>query len=101
MFNTFDEAARALVDFCEQDKKKSCIVILSEQTSEEDVQTIVAVNGTGGLLKGSIACALAKNKRLRSLFMDGVTRSIFRLITEGEATDDPEEAEPANNEEEK
>lgn len=92
MFNNIDEAARSIVDFCEQNKdKRSCIVILSEQTSEEDVSTIVAVTGKGGMLKGAISTALCKNKDLRSLMMGGFTHSFLRMMMEGEVKENPEE----------
>lgn len=84
MFNNIDEAAKAIVDFCEQDEnKRSAILILSEQTSEEDVSTVVVVNGKSGMLKGSMATSLAKNADLRGLFMEGLSRSIARVIVSG------------------
>lgn len=100
MFTNIEEAARTIVEFSEQNhEKRSVIVILSEETPDDKVQTIVGVSGKGGQLKGSIASALAQDKKLRNLFLEGVSRSLAHLIIDGETKG--EESETKESKEEK
>lgn len=100
MFTNIDEAAKGMVEFCEQDgKKRSVVLILSEQENEEDVSTVVSINGTSGLVKGSIATALAKNSDLRGLVMDAFASSIAKIIIRGVVPEDAKEETKESKEE--